>query len=128
MCPKEAEAKAAKETKENPSKAPETSKTPKTPSPLDKFLEENFGSLFDKHLQGGFEDMSKAGMSRTEARRILQFEVNGKPPAKQSIMDNYRVLSRKNHPDMGGSAYLSAKINEAKDVLLKDNKKMSRRG
>merc|ERR1712157_23652 len=83
--------------------------------------------LGDGHLAGGFEEASKHGMSLTEARRILQFEINGPPPSKDQIMDNFRVLSRTNHPDLGGSAYLASKVNEAKDVLLKESKKRNRR-
>merc|ERR1719220_2013667 len=76
-------------------KAQETTKTaaPAEKSALGKMLEEAFPDLFDKHLQGGFEDVTKQGMTLREARRILQFEVNGPPPSKQNIMDNFRLLS-----------------------------------
>merc|ERR1711933_590527 len=108
---------AAKTTSESgksskPEAATAKASAPKEKSGLEKMLEEAFPDLFDKHLQGGFEDVTKKGMSLKEARRILQFEVNGPPPSKQNIMDNFRLLSRVNHPDLGGSAFLSAKVNE----------------
>jgi DnaJ family protein C protein 19 len=62
-------------------------------------------------LQGGFEPT----MSRTEALQILGLR-EGAP--REKIREAHRKLMRINHPDTGGSAYLAAKVNEAKDVLL----------
>jgi len=56
-------------------------------------------------------------MSRDEALRILGLE-NDADTAE--IKAAYHRLIAGIHPDHGGSAYLAAKINEARDVLLKD--------
>lgn len=34
------------------------------------------------------------------------------------IQKAYRTILLKNHPDKGGSPYLAAKVNQAKDILL----------
>ncbi|KAH9386540.1 DnaJ-like protein subfamily C member 19 [Nematocida major] len=53
-------------------------------------------------------------MTIKEAMRILGVDVLTAP----TIDTNYRALLRRNHPDLGGSEYLSQKINEAREMLM----------
>jgi hypothetical protein len=56
------------------------------------------------------------GMGVEEAYRVLGL----KPGAtRDDIQAAHRDLIKRNHPDQGGSTYIAAKLNEAKDVLLK---------
>ena len=41
---------------------------------------------------------------------------------REEIKAAHRNLIRRSHPDQGGTAYLAAKVNAAKDVLLKNVK------
>ena len=62
--------------------------------------------------EGGFGDR----MDRTEAALILGVRDGA---SKERIMERYRQLMKVNHPDLGGSPYVSTKINEAKELLSK---------
>jgi hypothetical protein len=53
-------------------------------------------------------------MTRHEALQIFGLEEGA---TREDVQREYRRLMRKVHPDLGGSSYLAAKINEAKDVL-----------
>ena len=67
-------------------------------------------SFREKTGASGFDTMTKK-----EAYQILGLE----PGASQrEIHEAWRRLIKGVHPDKGGSAFLTAKINAAKDVLL----------
>jgi DnaJ family protein C protein 19 len=69
-------------------------------------------SVGSKYYEGGFEET----MTRREAALILGIRESS---SAKRIKDAHRKLLILNHPDTGGSTYMSLKINEAKELLLK---------
>ncbi|KAG5320789.1 TIM14 translocase, partial [Pseudoatta argentina] len=66
----------------------------------------------NKYYKGGFEQR----MTRREASLILGVS----PTANKSkVKEQFKKVMAVNHPDRGGSPYIAAKINEAKDLLEK---------
>lgn len=55
------------------------------------------------------------GMTVEEARQILGLEADAD---RAAVNEAYKRLIATAHPDRGGSAYLAAKINEARELLL----------
>jgi len=84
---------------------------------LDSYLEQRFP---DEEPAGGDTGnaVDSGGMNRREAMQILGVDEDA---SQEDIVTAHRKLMQKLHPDRGGSDYLAAKINEAKDFLLGHN-------
>ncbi|KAG9348990.1 hypothetical protein JZ751_029307 [Albula glossodonta] len=65
---------------------------------------------FSAYYKGGFEQK----MSKREASLILGISPTS---SKAKVREAHRRIMVLNHPDKGGSPFLAAKINEAKDLL-----------
>lgn len=66
--------------------------------------------------KGGFAPQ----MDRREASLILGLRESA---GEEKIKDAHRRIMIANHPDSGGSSFIAAKVNEAKDILLGKKKK-----
>jgi len=65
----------------------------------------------------GDSPWTKSGMSTEEACEILGVATDASP---EDIERAYRRVMKSAHPDHGGSDWMAAKVNQAKDVLLGD--------
>ena len=89
-------------------------KDPQSARLLETYLDKRFGESWrgdDKN------EMNSEPSERERAYQILGLEPNA---TKQEIIEAHRRLMQKLHPDRGGSDYLAAEINQAKDLLLKE--------
>ena len=64
-------------------------------------------------------------MSLRESYELLGVDENA---PLEVIIKSHKELITKLHPDKGGSSYLSAKVNEARDIILADKEKREQNG
>jgi hypothetical protein len=84
---------------------------------LETYLDRRFANAWRQaeQSQARSRPHTNSAMSREEAYRVLGLDPGATEP---QIRAAHRKLMLQNHPDKGGTSYLAAKINEAKDVLL----------
>jgi len=93
--------------------------------------DEQSARLIESYIDRVFGEDWRAGEGADQGRRAARssaaqmgrgeaFEVLGLAPnsSDAEIRETHRKLQLKNHPDQGGSDYLAAKINQAKEILL----------
>lgn len=97
---------------------------PDSAAVIDAYLNQRFGNTWQQpgqqsgHQTGSRERSSttpSGSMGRAEALAILGLS---EPTTPEAIKDAHRRLMQRMHPDRGGSDYLAAKINQAKDILM----------
>ena len=89
---------------------------------LEAYLDRRFGAGWQARKTGEAKSSRRrprtdSGMSRDEAYRVLGLKIGA---SEEEVRAAHRKLMLNLHPDRGGTDYLAAKINEAKDVLLEN--------
>jgi len=85
---------------------------------LEAYLDRTFGAdwrAVDQEQAKPQDERGRTGMSRAEALKVLGLQEGA---SADDVRAAHRRLMLQNHPDKGGTDYIAAKINEAKDVLL----------
>lgn len=70
----------------------------------------------DGDARGGSGGRLAGAMTEDEAYEVLGL---GKDATREDIARAHRALMKKLHPDQGGTTSLAARVNEAKDVLMR---------
>ncbi len=96
------------------------SKDPQSASILETYLDrmrtDDWAEYASRESVGDDEPPSNTDdMTRGDALQILGLDESA---TEQDIIEAHRVLMQRNHPDRGGSTWLAARINRAKDILL----------
>lgn len=99
----------------------EASVDPQSCSVLQAYLEKMHGDTWRGRADAGGHRYgappTSGSMTAEEAYRILGLESGA---SDSDIRRSHRDLMKRMHPDHGGSDYLAAKLNEAKETLLGD--------
>ncbi len=67
-----------------------------------------------------FQNRNSSSLSISEAYKILNLDIN-KKPTKEIVRNAYQKIQKKIHPDVSPeTSRLSAIVNEAKEIVLKD--------
>jgi hypothetical protein len=89
---------------------------------LETYLDGRFPAWRENAQPNGGEGLGVApgsgAMTKEEAYKILGLEAGA---AATDVRKAHRRLMQRLHPDIGGTSFLAARINEAKDVLLSDH-------
>ncbi len=90
---------------------------PESANLVEAYLDRVHGPDWRSRAQsGGQRQAASSGkMTTEEAYQVLGLKSRA---SKQEVIEAHRRLMLKVHPDRGGSDYLAAKLNQAKDVLL----------
>jgi hypothetical protein len=92
---------------------------PQSANLLEAYLDRMHGSNWREahrfNEASGRETASQGQMSREEAYAVLGLEPGA---SRAQVLEAHRRLMQKVHPDRGGSNFLAAQINQAKDIVL----------
>ncbi len=90
---------------------------------LESYLDRRFPAWrenAERNTAGGQRRAAASGkMTDEEAYQILGLQAGA---SRDEIGRAHRTLMKKLHPDQGGSTYLAARVNEAKDTLLRTHR------
>jgi DnaJ-domain-containing protein 1 len=87
---------------------------------LESYLDRRFPA-WRQHAQGDAAPGRRSATSSSKMTDEEAYQILGLQPGagRDDIVRAHRSLMKKLHPDQGGSTYLAARVNEAKDTLLR---------
>ena len=92
-----------------------TKQDPESARLLAAYIERVYGDRWSESDQTGPGETGSSALDKSEALEMLGLQPGA---TREEIISAHRRLIQKVHPDRGGSDYLAAKINQAKDILL----------
>jgi hypothetical protein len=87
---------------------------------LESYLDRRFAA-WRQHAQRDAAGRQRRAAASTKMTEEEAYQILGLHPGagREEIGRAHRALMKKLHPDQGGSTYLAARVNEAKDTLLR---------